>query len=93
MNLKDAMYNWLQMKIVVEARPHDEAALETLDFFDEILKDDHKVSEIELEMKEGYYHIHYNIDHETDRLTLRFDQELAEKLLDEINSNPKYNEQ
>ena len=33
MRLDDALFNWLQIQIVAEARPDDNAAAETRDFF------------------------------------------------------------
>ena len=36
-SLQDAIYNWLTIKIVSDARPDDTAALETTQMFEQIL--------------------------------------------------------
>ncbi|SFJ05522.1 hypothetical protein [Thermoflavimicrobium dichotomicum] len=41
MQLKDALFNWLQIQIVWDARPSDRSARDTVLFFEEILREDH----------------------------------------------------
>lgn len=41
MHLGDALENWLQIRLLSEALPTDEAAHETVDFFVQILREDH----------------------------------------------------
>jgi hypothetical protein len=89
-NLQDALFNWLQIKIVAEARPEDNAAKETRDFFEVILKEDHHISSFTVEQDETMYHIRYVVGDVTKRVM--YDRESAEQLLTDINSNPKYNE-
>ncbi|MEK3723714.1 hypothetical protein [Paenibacillus sp. FSL H8-0034] len=89
MRLEDALFNWLQIKIVAEARTDDMAAEETRLFFEEILRDDHGLTEFTTSPDELRITISY--EHEGIRKTLMFDRELAEQLLTDINSNPKYN--
>lgn len=89
MRLEDALFNWLQIKIVAEARTDDMAAEETRLFFEEILRDDHGLTEFTTSPDELRITISY--EHEGIRKTLMFDKELAEQLLTDINSNPKYN--
>src|SRR4051794_11483022 len=90
MVLQDALFNWLQMKIVSDARPDDKAALDTLDFFAIILTEDHHLTEIVTGSEnEAKLFIQYQVDGETKKST--FDRERAEQLLTDINSNPKYN--
>jgi hypothetical protein len=90
MVLQDALFNWLQMKIVSDARPEDGAAKETLDFFGIILSEDHHLSDIEAGVEAGdKLYIQYVVDGESKKQT--FDRERAEQLLTDINSNPKYN--
>jgi hypothetical protein len=91
MNLQDTLFNWLQMKIVAEARPDDRAAVDTLEFFDQILREDHKLSDFLLERKDGpMIHVRYESDGKS-KLQM-FDRETAERLLTEIEENPKYNQ-
>ncbi|MDF2814321.1 MAG: hypothetical protein K0Q81_521 [Paenibacillus sp.] len=91
MKQRDALYNWLQMKIVSEERPDDGAAEETLRFFEEILRDDHRITNFMVDsMDSTSITVRYELDGAAAQE--RFDRELAEQLLQEISSNPKYNE-
>jgi hypothetical protein len=90
MVLQDALFNWLQMKIVSDARPEDGAAKEKLDFFALILNEDHHLTEIVVNAEdETFINIHYVLEGESKKHT--FDRERVEQLLTDINSNPKYN--
>jgi hypothetical protein len=90
MVLQDALFNWLQMKIVSDARPDDGAAKETLDFFGIILTEDHLLSEVVVgNENEDKLYIQFVQDGESRKQL--FDRERAEQLLTDINSNPKYN--
>lgn len=91
MKLRDALYNWLQMKIVSEQRPEDGAAAETLQFFETILTEDHHLTHYAItDSTDTSYTVHYELDGAL--ASERFDRELAEQLIQEISSNPKYNE-
>ncbi|CAG7620379.1 hypothetical protein ACFQI7_05815 [Paenibacillus allorhizosphaerae] len=90
MNLQDALFNWLQIRIVAEARPDDQAAQETKQFFEDILREDHKLDEFSVTSDETMYRIKYGSGEQ--RKLQMFDRESAEQLLSDINSNPKYNE-
>lgn len=90
MVLQDALFNWLQMKIVSDARPDDGAAKETLDFFGIILTEDHLLSEVVAGTEdETKLYIQFVLNGESKKQL--FDRERAEQLLTDINSNPKYN--
>jgi len=91
MTLHDALFNWLQMKIVCTARPDDRAARDTLDFFEQILREDHRLTAFDVaEEDDAAIHVQYTVSGKEN--WQRFDRELAEKLLEDINSNPKYNQ-
>ncbi|WP_426447752.1 hypothetical protein ACP26L_26120 [Paenibacillus sp. S-38] len=90
MNLQDALFNWLQISLVAAARPEDGAAVETRDFFEVILREDHGLQSFAYEPEGERYRIDYTADGQI--RTQRFDAELADQLLTDINSNPKYNE-
>ncbi|OXM86079.1 hypothetical protein [Paenibacillus rigui] len=90
MRLEDVFFNWLQMKIVSEARPGDQAAEDTRSFFEEILREDHAVTDWRTESDETRIYVTYE-QHDSAK-KLFFDKELAEQLLEDINSNPKYNQ-
>ncbi|MGG1514900.1 hypothetical protein ABE504_05775 [Paenibacillus oryzisoli] len=93
MKEQDAFFNWLQMHIVAEARPDDGAAKETLDFFQVILTEDHGVTELDVEITESSDLAIIRYVQRGEAKTVQFDLESAAKLLEDIRSNPVYNNQ
>lgn len=90
MRLDDALFNWLQIQIVAEARPDDNAALETRDFFLQILTEDHHLTLVKVDkIDDTMIHVRYEI--EGRNKVQMFPREAGEKLLSDINENPKYN--
>ncbi len=91
MTLQDALFNWLQIKLVADGRPDDQAAKETCDFFEQILKEDHLLESFGVVLAdETMYHVEYKKEGKSKKQL--FDRELADKLLEDILSNPKYNQ-
>lgn len=90
MRVEDVFFNWLQMKIVSDARPEDRAAEDTKDFFEEILREDHAVTSWGTTSDDTRIYIAYEQNGGSKKLF--FDKELAGQLLTDINSNPKYNQ-
>ncbi|MBB3109032.1 hypothetical protein FHS18_001084 [Paenibacillus phyllosphaerae] len=91
MRLEDALFNWLQITVVAEARPDDRAAVDTCAFFSQLLHEDHAITELRVERTdETMIHIRY-VQGGRSKLHM-FDREAGEQLLADINSNPKYNE-
>jgi hypothetical protein len=89
--LEDALFNWLQIKNVAEARPEDISAKNTVDFFGEILREDYKLSNIRMEsLGDDLLQVWYDLDGVTHKKS--FDREMTEQLLHDINANPRYNE-
>lgn len=89
MKLSDALFNWLQIAIVAEARPTDKSAHDTVLFFENILKEDHEVVEVKREVTEDHYVLHFLQNGEKKTETLF--RESADKLLQDILAEPKYN--
>ncbi|MGG1637797.1 hypothetical protein [Paenibacillus sp. NRS-1760] len=90
MKFEDALFNWLQIKLVADARPDDNAAFETLTFFEQILTEDHGLTEFVItKTDDTMVHVKYEKDGRT-KLQL-YPRELGEQLLTDIESNPKYN--
>ncbi|GGG89085.1 MULTISPECIES: hypothetical protein [Paenibacillus] len=90
MRFEDALFNWLQIQIVADGRPDDNAAKETRDFFVQILTEDHGVTELFLlKTDETMVHVKY-VREGRSKLQL-YPRESAEQLLSDIRSNPKYN--
>ncbi len=88
MQLRDALFYWLQMKVVWEARPKDHSAKETAQFFAKILREDHHVSDMEVKLEENAYKVRFFVKGEPDEL--RFDRQQVEQLLQAIESDPRY---
>jgi hypothetical protein len=90
MNLQDALFNWLQIHIVAETRQGDRAARETLEFFEQILREDHGLTSFDITSKdETMIHVAYEREGTTKKQMIN--RELAEQLLTDINADPKYN--
>lgn len=91
MKLEDTLFNWLQIRLVADARPEDNAAKETVDFFRTALLEDHLVDEVDIvTVNEDLLQVHYRIGDE--KLHRSYDLGYAYQLLNDINGNPKYNE-
>lgn len=90
MNLQDAIYNWLSIKQVSDARPEDEAAKDTYLFFAEILRDDHHVEKEEILKDDVWYTVHVWVDGEKKKF--QYPVELIDALLVSIKAEPKYNQ-
>ncbi len=90
MKLNDALFNWLQIKVVVEARPTDQAAQETYQFFSTMLHDDHAVEIKAIEKDETMYSVSYI--HDGKKKKQMFDREAIDILLDNIEKEPKFND-
>lgn len=90
MKLNDALFNWLQIKVVAEARPDDQAAQETYQFFTSLIHEDHQIKIEEIEKDETMYRLIYFL--EGKKKTQMFDREAVDVLLDNIENEPKFNE-
>jgi hypothetical protein len=90
MTLQDVLFNWLQIRLVADARPDDNAARETCDFFERILREDHGLTHFEASAAdETMIRVRYTAEGKTK--TQMYDREHAEQLLRDIEANPKYN--
>lgn len=90
MRLEDALFNWLQIHIVAEDRPDDRAARDTLDFFAQILSEDHGVTAPYISAADATM-VHVKYERNGRKLLQMYPREAAEQLLLDIRSNPKYN--
>jgi hypothetical protein len=86
-SLQDAIYNWLTIKIVAEARPDDTAARDTFELFEDILVNEFKLKDISIQKDEVMYLVTYKIDGEVK--SARFPTELIEVMYDQIQNNPE----
>lgn len=85
-SLQDALYNWLTIYVVAQARPDDAAAQETAAFFKEILKRDFNVTKVKAK-KEAMYIVEYEKNGE--EKSARFPTELIESMLKQIEEAPE----
>ncbi|MEH7251350.1 hypothetical protein V7111_04425 [Neobacillus niacini] len=85
-SVQDALYNWLSIKVVCDARPEDTAASETLDLFNGIIKDEHHLTNIDVTTDEMMYYVSFT--HEGEAKKTRFPRELIEVMLNQINQEP-----
>lgn len=90
MQMADALFYWLQMKVIWDARPTDRSAEETALFFAEILSEDHNVTEMEVASDEATYTVTFSVDGKKDKKT--FDRNAVEQLLRSIEAEPKYSQ-
>lgn len=90
MQQQDALFNWLQIQIVWDARPNDVSAKDTVEFFQAMLEEDHEITGIKMKKQDGQYHVSYH--QKGEEHSISFPQELAEKLLKDITEEPKYNQ-
>ncbi|MBM4764371.1 hypothetical protein [Bacillus sp. B15-48] len=86
-SLQDKLYNWLTIKVVVDARPDDSAAVETKEMFEQLLADEHGIDELEIEVDEEMYSI--AVERNGEKKTYRFPRELIEVMIDQINEEPE----
>jgi hypothetical protein len=80
MRLTDALFYWLQLRLLADARPGDEAARESLAWFARVLAEDHGLASFEITAMDGNkIHMTYTVRGEAPR-TVWFDREAAEQL-------------
>lgn len=85
-SLQDALYNWLTIQVVAEARPDDEAAQETAAFFRDILKNDFAIRNIDVQKQGAMYVVRY--EKERKPHAMRFPAELIEAMLEQMENEP-----
>lgn len=89
MKREDALFNWIQIQVVADARPHDHSAQETASFFSELLREDHQMSGLGYRQEGPWYIVYGQIAKE--EWQGRYSTEAVESLLQAIESEPKYN--
>jgi 16S rRNA G966 N2-methylase RsmD len=90
MQLKDALFNWLQIQVVWDKRPSDRSAKDTAHFFEEMLREEHQVTIVEKKVEGGNYVITY--EQAGEQRQVEFPRDMADKLLNDIINEPKYNQ-
>lgn len=89
MKREDALFNWLQIQVVADARPDDQSALDTAAFFLQLLQEDHMISELGYRQEGSWYVLFGTADNQA--IETRYPAESVESLLAAIEGEPKYN--
>ncbi|HJV45674.1 MAG TPA: hypothetical protein VJ824_08090 [Bacillota bacterium] len=87
MTLYDVLNNWLQLKIVADLRPDDEAAQVSLEHVADILDKEHQVKIVSVNKKEDQYEVIYTEKEIENKQS--FPARVAEILLQFIKENPE----
>lgn len=85
---QNALFDYLQIKIVADARPEDGAAKKTSEFFYSVLEEDYKLENLEFTKDETMYHVTYTMEGKTKKQF--YDREAVEQLLAAIEAEPRY---
>jgi hypothetical protein len=84
MRLTDALFYWLQLKLLADARPDDAAARDSLSFFAQILSEDHRLASFDVVGEEnGRIYVAYTAA-DTREKTVWFDGEAARQMLNDF---------
>jgi len=86
--MEKAIFNWLQIAVVHEARPEDKAAEKTSAFFKEILREDHQLDKVSYERDDFHYIVTYEREGKVEKKT--FATSTVEKLIEDIENEPKF---
>ena len=86
-SLQDSLYNWLSIKVVADARPEDTAACDTFRLFNELLKENHDLNDVQVHKDEVMYLVSYTLNGESK--SSRFPVELIDSMIDQIEANPE----
>ncbi|SET86500.1 hypothetical protein SAMN05421676_109139 [Salinibacillus kushneri] len=86
-SLQDVVYNWLTIQLVADARPEDQAAIDTAQFFKKMLENDHNVEKIEVKKLEDMYSV--MVEKKDENRSFRFPIELIECINDQIQKEPE----
>jgi hypothetical protein len=86
-SIQDALYNWLTIKIVADARPDDHAAIETYEMFEQILIKEHGASDLKIMKDDIFYYVTYF--HNDNEKKTRFPIELIDVMYNQIEQEPE----
>jgi hypothetical protein len=85
----DALFNWLQIQVVADARPDDQSALDTAAFFRVMLQEDHGMAELSYRREGDWYVMSGHA--QAEEWEGRYPAEAIDALLIAINNEPRYN--
>ena len=85
-SLQDALYNWLSISVVSDARPDDTAARETTEMFRRLLETDYKLTSVEVASDEEMYYVKYMGNGQEGMKS--FPRELIDCIINSMNEHP-----
>lgn len=88
MKREDALFNWLQIQVVADARPHDKSALDTAAFFRDVLREDHGIEDLTYRREGDWYVL--TVMTKTEASESRYPSETVDALLVAIENEPRY---
>jgi len=88
--LTDHLLHWLQIKLVADRRPDDAAAQDTVDFFAQVLQEEHGVDieALSYRVEENVVHVYYV--QAGQRKWHMFSRDAAEQLWRAVETEPRY---
>lgn len=85
--LQDALYNWLSIKVVADARSEDQAARDTSEMFFEMLQRDHHIENVEIEKDDIMYLVRFVQGNDTKQM--KFPIELIDVMINQMEEEPE----
>ena len=87
-SVQDAIYNWLTIKVVIDHRPEDTAAKETVLWFENTLQEKFGISDYHYKKSGGWYIVTYKNEESVNEF--RFPEDMIEVMLNQILQNPEH---
>lgn len=84
--LQEAIYNWLSIKVVYDARPNDMAAKETAQLFEQMLEENHNIETLHVDKKDNMYIVAYR--QKGQEGVYQYPEELIEVMLKQMEREP-----
>lgn len=86
-SVQDALYNWLSIKVVADARVEDISARDTTNLFKDILTEEHGISDLRVEKDDQLYWVYYKQSDEEKKA--RFPVELIDIMINQMEDEPE----
>lgn len=87
-SVQDAIYNWLTIKVVMDHRPEDAAANETVLWFEQTLQEKFGLTEYSYKKSDEWYTVSFKVGGAVKEL--RFPEDMIEVMLHQILQNPEH---
>lgn len=84
---QDAIYNWLSIRVVVDARPDDNAACETEAWFATSLTEEHHISNVKYVKEDERYFVTYMQNGQTKQM--KFPADMIDMMINQIEKFPE----